>query len=172
MTQRLVLRHMEERDFDDMAAMLADPIVMRYYPSVRDREGPREFMDWVFTGYRQEGTSLWVVELETDGTFLGVCGVIVQHVDDRRDYEVGYIFNASAWGKGYATEAARASRDYAFAKFHPDRVVSFIKPANERSQGVARRNGMRILRRLETNRWNEPVDVWGLYARDYAPGPG
>lgn len=172
MTQRLVLRHLEERDLDDVYAMLSDPRVMRYYPEVRDRDGARRWLDWTLKEYREAGHCLWAVELEEDGTFLGQCGVIRQNVAGRPDLEVGYMFKAQHWGRGYATEAARASKDFAFARYHPDRVVSFIRPANTPSAHVAQRNGMRLLQQLPDSPWGGAIDVWGVYANDYAPGPG
>lgn len=165
-TERLVLRHLEQRDFDALYALFNDPEVMRYYPSTRNRKETQEWLDWVFNQYERYGYGLFAVEHVDTGEFVGQVGIIRQDWDGRPDLEVGYMLARKFWGHGYATEAARAARDYAFAHFHPDRVVSFIRPENLPSQAVAKRNGMRILKRIKHPRFDMEIDIWGLYAGD------
>ena len=165
-TDRLVIRHMEQRDFDALYALFNDPEVMRYYPSTRDRDETQTWMDWVFRQYEQHGHGLFIVEHVDTGEFIGQVGIIYQQWDDRPDLEVGYMLARKHWGNGYATEAARAMRDYAFARFRADRVVSFITPQNTPSQAVAKRNGMRILKRIKHPRLDLDIDIWGLYSND------
>ncbi len=163
-TERLVLRHLEQRDFDSLYALFNDPEVMRYYPSTRDRKETQAWLDWVFDQYERYGHGLFAVEHVDTGEFIGQVGIIRQDWDGRIDLEVGYMLARQFWGRGYATEAARAARDYAFARFHADRVVSFIRPENTRSQEVAKRNGMRVLNRIKHPRLGLDIEVWGLYA--------
>ena len=163
-----MLRHMEQRDFDSLYALFNDPEVMKYYPGLRDRAETQLWMNWVFDQYEHYGHGLFVVEHVDTGEFIGQVGIIRQDWDGRADLEVGYMLARKFWGNGYATEAARAMRDYAFAHFHPDRVVSFITPENKRSQEVAKRNGMRILKRIKHPRLDLDIDIWGIYAGDSA----
>lgn len=74
---------------------------------------------------------------------IGQCGVTVQDCNGREVLEVGYLFCKDFWGQGYATEAAKACRDYAFTHLHTDEVFSIIRDNNFPSQRVAERNGMR-----------------------------
>lgn len=143
-TGRLVLRETEAADIDEMYAMLSDPLVMAHYPRTRTLEESRQWIEWVRDRYQEFGFCLWtVVGLGTD-EFLGQCGILVQEVDGARELEVAYLFKRSAWHRGYATEAARAVRDYAFDVLGCEHVISLIRPANLPSRAVAERNGMTI----------------------------
>ena len=72
-----------------------------------------------------------------------------------------------AWGHGYATEAARACRDWAFENLSSDRVVSFIAVQNEPSIRVAERNGMTRTKRLDENRLGQPIYVYAIDRADW-----
>src|SRR5688572_26390004 len=87
--------------------------------------------------------SLWATTHKPDNRLIGRCGLLAWDVDGRKEVEVGYVLARSHWGQGLATEAACASRDYAFTKLGVDRVVSIIQPGNLVSQRVAEKNGMR-----------------------------
>ena len=168
LTDRLVIRHFEQRDLDSLFAMVSDPEVMRYYPETKDRAGAQAWLDWVFEHYARYGYGLFAIEHIETGVFLGQTGIIYQEWDGRPDLEVGYMYTRPAWGHGYATEAARACKNYAFARYHPDRVVSFIRPDNIPSQNVAKRNGMRILKQVKHPRTGQIHDIWGIFAGDAA----
>jgi ribosomal-protein-alanine N-acetyltransferase len=79
-------------------------------------------------------------------------------LDGRKEVEVGYVLAKSHWGRGLATEAARASRDYGFDVLGFDRLISVIRPDNLQSQRVALKNGMRF---------EKDVDAKGVAARVY-----
>ena len=80
---------------------------------------------------------LWAAVRKSDGAVIGQCGLSWQSWGDRRVLEVGYLFRRSAWHQGYATEAARACRDYAFDTLGFDEVCSIIRDNNLPSQAVA-----------------------------------
>jgi RimJ/RimL family protein N-acetyltransferase len=165
-TERIVLREMEQRDFDDLYAMFNDPDVMRFYLGLKDRDETQAWLDWILDHYKRYGYGLFAAEHAESGEFLGQIGIIHQDWDNRIDLEVGYMLKRSAWDKGYATEAARACRDLAFARYRPDRVVSFITPENVRSQAVAKRNKMRLINRISHPRRDLQIDVWGVHSGD------
>ena len=71
-----------------------------------------------------------------------VCGLTWQEADGRTVLEVGYLFSRAYWRQGYATEAARACRDYAFDTLGAETVYSIIRDTNAASRAVALRNGM------------------------------
>ena len=143
-TPRLRLRELQQSDFDELYAMFNDPLVMRYYPSMRDRQGTQQWLDGMRKGYAAEGYALWAVELRSTGEFVGQCGLLLQDVDGARHVEVGYLFKSAHWHKGYATEAARACKEYAFATLGVPSVISLIRPVNAPSRAVAERNGMKV----------------------------
>ncbi len=143
-TQRLRLRELRQGDFDELYAMFNDPLVMRYYPGTRNAQETQEFLDRILASYGKYGYSLWAVEVKPSGEFAGWCGLLNQMVDEQEEVEVGYMFKSQCWHQGYATEAARACRDYAFSRLGRDYVISLIRPINLPSRAVAERNGMTV----------------------------
>ncbi|HYG26591.1 MAG TPA: GNAT family N-acetyltransferase, partial [Caulobacteraceae bacterium] len=90
------------------------------------------------------GWGLWAVERKDDAAFLGYVGLArpVQPNPYADEVEVGWRLAQHAWGRGYASEAARASLDYGLGELGLARIVSFTATENERSQAVMRRIGM------------------------------
>jgi ribosomal-protein-alanine N-acetyltransferase len=82
--------------------------------------------------------------LNSPGELIGDCGLVRQSVDGVDEIEIGYHVRRDLWGQGYASEAARACRDYGFASFEVDRLVSLIRPENMASRRVAEKNGMSV----------------------------
>jgi RimJ/RimL family protein N-acetyltransferase len=141
-TQRLILREMTSADLDDIAALLGDGYVMRYYPRPKTRGEAQGWIHWNQRLYRDHGFGLWAVELRSTGEFVGDCGLTPQRVDDAEEIEVGYHVRASLQGNGYAIEAASAARDFARDRLGLHRLIAIINPANRPSQGVARKIGL------------------------------
>ena len=164
-TDRLEFRPMAVDDLDDVAALLGDPVVMRYYPRVRDRAGARDWITWTRGLYDTVGYGLWVVRWRDTGEFLGDCGLTPQEVDGVTDVEVGYHVRADRQGHGYATEAAAACHAYARDVLRVPRLIAIIHPDNVPSQRVAEKVG--LSRDRETlSRDGDPVVV---YAQDFRP---
>ncbi|HEY1301676.1 MAG TPA: GNAT family N-acetyltransferase [Stellaceae bacterium] len=82
---------------------------------------------------------MWVCEIIDGDVFVGSVGVF--HPLDWPEPEIAYSLARPFWGQGFATEAARAARDWFFAHFPPDRVASFIRPDNDASKRVVARLG-------------------------------
>ena len=158
-TERLRLRKLAPQDLDSLLEIYGDPLAMRYFPKVYTREEVREhFLERNLARYADPGHGLYAVERKEDGEFLGLAGPTLQEVEGQTYIEVGYHFKPAAWGKGYATEAARACMQYAFDRLGAQQVVSFIGPRNEPSQRVAQRNGLRLEKRIL---WRGlPHDLW------------
>ena len=97
---------------------------------------------------RKFGFGLWAVEKKETGEVIGQCGLTWQPVPESIDIsgrilEIGYLFQRSQWGKGYATEAAAACREYAFQVLKAPKVSSIIRENNHASRNVAERNGLK-----------------------------
>jgi RimJ/RimL family protein N-acetyltransferase len=144
-TERLLIRELRETDVDGAHRVYGDPEVMRYVgadglPRTRKQSaaGVARMMD----GQRRNGFGLWAVELRETGEMIGVCGVV--HVDGAGpDVELVYEFQRSAWGKGYATEAARACLDAALGPLGLKRVVALAYRENAQSIRIMQKLGMR-----------------------------
>jgi len=164
-TERLLLRPMRLDDVDALFEVWGDAHAMRFYPAPLTREQLLERIARNLERYASVGHGLYTVELKSTGEILGDCGPTVQVVDGAPEFEVGYHFLPRYWGNGYATEAARAARDWAFNNLPCERVISLIRPVNVPSQRVAQRNGMNITRRVI---WRElEHDVWAITRSDW-----
>lgn len=141
-TKRLLLRQMEQSDFPALCAILQDAEVMYAYEHAFSDEEVRVWLEKQQQNYRVYGFGLWAVVEKESGQMVGQCGLTMQRVHDREVLEVGYLFRKDAWHRGFATEAARACRQYAFETLGARRVYSIIRDSNTASQQVARRNGM------------------------------
>lgn len=159
-TERLKLRFLRRSDLDAMHAYLGDAETMKYYPAPYSREFVKQAIEKNLERYSKYGYGIFGVELTESGEFIGDCGLVWQDLPGTRELEVGYHFSRSHWGRGYATEAAKACIDYAFANAGVDHVISLIRPENVPSRRVAERNGLRIARQVV---WKEILhDIWEL----------
>ncbi len=157
-TERLQLRYLRLDDVDAMHSYLGDAETMKYYPAPYSREFVKQGIAKNIERYEKYGYGLFGVVLKESGELIGDCGLVWQDLPGGRELEVGYHFHRSHWGHGYATEAAKACFDYAFANAGVDHVISLIRPENGPSRRVAERNGLRIVRQIV---WKEIVhDVW------------
>ena len=141
-TQRLRLREMTEEDLPALAKIMQDPVAMEAYEKTYSDQQILEWIGRNVRRYRQDGCGLWAAELLESGQVIGQCGLARQTIDGFSFWETGYLFQRAFWGCGYATEAARACRDYAFSQLGASAVYSIVKPSNLASQKVARRCGM------------------------------
>jgi ribosomal-protein-alanine N-acetyltransferase len=146
-TERLLLREMVPADLDFVAAMLADPEVMRFYPKTYTRAEAQEWLDRQRTRYLRDGHALWLASWRATGEPVGQIGVVRQTVKGVDETEVGYLLARAFWGQGLATEAARACRDHALQTLGRSHVISLIRPENLSSCRVAERMGMRVVDR-------------------------
>lgn len=151
LTRRLRLRQLTPADLPALAAIMQDPIAMTAYEKTYSDQ---QILDWIqrnIRRYRQDGCGLWAAELLETGQVIGQCGLVRQTIQGFSFWEVGYLFQRAFWGQGYATEAATACRDYAFARLGAPAVYSIIKHNNLASQAVARRCGMTPQRQVQYN---------------------
>lgn len=141
-TERLSLRELVWSDLDFVAEVLSDREVMRFYPQPLDRDGAEQWLERQLTRYERDGHGLWLVTDRFNGEPLGQVGLAMQEVEGDRHPEIGYMIHRPFWRRGYASEAAAAARDYAFASLRYEYVISLIRPVNVPSQGVARKLGL------------------------------
>lgn len=144
LTERLVLRRWEERDREPFAALNSDPQVMRFFRSTMTPAESDQFLDRIERGFEQHGFGLWAVQLRSTGQLIGFTGLAWQTFPAHFTpaVEVGWRLIPSAWGYGYATEAARAALEFGFGPAGLTDVVSMTAVLNEPSQAVMRRLGM------------------------------
>jgi len=159
-TERLLLRRLELSDFDAYAAICADPEVRRYLGDGRPLERPAAWREMAFLlgHWELRGFGQWAVVKRDNEELLGRAGL--WQPEGWPGLEVGWVFGRPYWGRGFATEAARAGLDHAFSALGAQRVISLIHPENERSIRVAQRLGERYERHVELSR--TPHHVYGI----------
>jgi ribosomal-protein-alanine N-acetyltransferase len=148
-TPRLALREMSPGDLDFVAAMLAHPEVMRYYPRLYSRDEARAWIERQLDRYARNGHGLWLVLDRVTSEPVGQVGLVLQLVDGVEEPEIGYLIHRPFWRQGLASEAALGVRTWAFDTLGLERVISLIRPENLPSQGVARKLGMAPGRRVQ-----------------------
>ena len=143
-TDRLVLRQWRPQDREPFGALNDDPGVMEHFPAHLTREQSDAMADRITTFLDAHGWGLWAVEVAQSGEFVGFTGLSVPRFEEHFTpcVEVGWRLARSAWGHGYATEAARASLAHGFGPLGLEEVVAMVVPGNVRSQGVMRKLGM------------------------------
>ncbi len=143
-TQRLLLREMTQADYPALAEILQDRVAMFAYEHAFSDEETQTWQDRMRERYAKDGFGLWAVVCKETGEMIGQCGLTWQNYEGERVLEIGYLFQRKHWKKGYAIEAARACKHYAFETLHVNEVFSIIRDNNVASMNVAIRNGMTI----------------------------
>jgi RimJ/RimL family protein N-acetyltransferase len=165
-TDRLILRCPQESDLDGFAEMMADEEAMRFLGGVKPRAEAWRTLATLAGACVIRGYTLFSVIDKASGEWLGRVGPWFPEAWPGA--EVGWGLKRSAWGKGYAAEAATASMDFAFDKLGWDEVIHTITPANAPSIAVAKRVGSRYLR---PGHLPAPIDIdldiWGQTRADW-----
>jgi RimJ/RimL family protein N-acetyltransferase len=146
-TERLLIRPYREDDATGLHDVFGSPEVMKWTPSPPSKDvaetAQRLVRTMAFTAKQPPGLGLWALELREKGEFLGQVGLFP--VEGKGpDVEVAYELAPRAWGRGYATEAARALIDYGFGEMHLERIVALILSDNVRSRRVAEKCDMAL----------------------------
>ena len=166
-TERLVLRMFRESDTDAYAEMMSDPEVMRFLGG--GKPAPRaeawRNMAMMLGHWQLRGYGMWAVEEKATGEMVGRVGC--WHPEGWPGLEVGWTLRRRFWGRGYATEAARASIDYAFKALDQTRVISLIAPANVNSIRVAERLGEKPTGEWEVS--GTKVIVYAVGREEFTP---
>lgn len=143
-TDRLILRKMTQADYGALCAILQDEQVMYAYEGAFSGEEVQDWLDRQLARYERDGVGLYAVVLKDSGAMIGQCGLTIQDTPNGKMLEIGYLFQRAHWHHGYATEAARACKEYAFHTLGAEEVCSIIRDSNIPSRNVAKRNGMAV----------------------------
>jgi RimJ/RimL family protein N-acetyltransferase len=182
LTERLSLERWDtSRHTAALGAMNRDPEVMRFIGDggTATREQSEHQSAAIAAHWDRFGFGLWALRLRDGGSdgagpVIGFAGLAhpLWWPAESANVEVGWRLRRDAWGRGYASEAARAAVDAAFGPLGLAGVVSFIRAGNTRSRAVARRLGMDVERVAAHTGRREPVEVWALRAdRPRRAGP-
>ena len=140
-TDRLCLRPWRDDDRVPFAALNADPRVMEFFPAPLTRDASDALALRCESDITHRGWGLWAIEVPGVAPFIGFGGLAVAGpgLPCSGLVEVGWRLDLPHWGRGYATEAARASLEFAFETLGLPEIVSFTAVVNRRSQAVMER---------------------------------
>ena len=146
-TPRLVMRRLCLTDIADCLVLDTDPSVMRYMGGpVEPVSRARWLRNRIAEGWPTKG-GMWAVRPKEGGWFLGWCGLFPIPMQSAQFgpqlHEIGYRYLPKAWGRGVATEAARAVLDHGFRVLGHDPIVGVTHPSNHGSQRVLQKIGLR-----------------------------
>ncbi len=175
-TDRLILRPFRRTDLDALAALAADPRVMRHIGSGPETRGDVEQgIERAIRRWYEQGMSWWAVLDRHDENLIGRC--CLQHMRDLPEVEVGYAFARHVWGLGLASEAVHAALDHGFREHRLKSVVALTHPDNVRSWRLLERCGFALdrevpLRAKRLSLYRISLETWskGSRARPSACG--
>lgn len=143
-SERLFFRKIMDEDFSDWLPFYKNPESTRYWNGLPadPRVACQEQFARVFERYEKALGGMNALILKKTGEFVGMCGLLVQQVDDIQELEIGYSILPKFWRKGYAIEAAEKCKHFAFDHNFTESLISIIHVDNIPSQRVAIKNGM------------------------------
>jgi RimJ/RimL family protein N-acetyltransferase len=174
-TERLLLRKPEPHDVVAVYRFVSDPEVVRWIGSVDEVGTFDDAVERIERGQRawaDDGFGPFVAVRRDTGTAIGTVGLLAwdpatwdhgtrAKIGETAEIELGWTLERAAWGRGYATEAALAVRDWTLAEVQPRRLISLIHPQNERSKRVAEKIGERYQHDVVTHD-GVTVGLWQL----------
>jgi RimJ/RimL family protein N-acetyltransferase len=149
-TARLILREFKEDDWPDVLAYQSDPLYLRYYEwTDRTPEAVQEFVGMFLAHQQAQPRTKFqlAVTLKENKQLIGNCGIRMDS-PDATEADIGYELAPQHWGKGYATEAARAMVEFGFTELRVHRIWSECVADNVGSAAVLRKVGMQPEGRL------------------------
>lgn len=145
-TRRLILRQFTFDDCHPLFAIVQEPGIFQYFPTKSgwamdkvERSIEHQNNHWQTFGYGQ-----MAVILRKTGQLMGWCGL--EFIPNTNETEVGYLLGHAFWGKGFATEAARASIKFGKDKIGLREVIGLTDPLNTASQRVLEKCGLKFTR--------------------------
>lgn len=144
-TERLVLRPWRDEDRAPFAALNADPQVMEHMPARLSRAESDALVDRIRAHFAEHGYGLWAVQVPGAADFIGFVGLSRPSFEAHFTpcVEVGWRLAREHWGRGYASEAARAAVAFGLGELGLEEILSWTVPANLRSRRVMETIGMR-----------------------------
>lgn len=159
-SERLIFRKLKKSDFDDWLPFYHNPKSTQFWEGLPTDpiEACKTQFDRVFERYENNLGGMNALISKESGELVGICGLLVQTVDDIQELEIGYSVLPKFWLKGYAFEAAQKCKKFAFENNFTDSLISIIHVDNIPSQRVAIKNGMHLYK--TTTYRDNPVHIF------------
>lgn len=145
-SERLLFRKLQESDFNTWLPFYFDPSSTEFWDGIPNdpKKACREQFDRIFYRYANNLGGMNALILEESKEFIGLCGLLLQTVDEVEELEIGYSILPEHRKKGFAFEAAKKCKDYAKENNLANSLISIIHVDNLPSQKVALKNGMHL----------------------------
>ncbi len=169
-TERLILRELRPEDAEAMFELDSDPEVHRYLGNkpIQNLQQAKDVIDLVRQQYKDNQIGRWATIEKSSGNFIGWSGLkYIRTVENQRShfYDVGYRLIPKYWGKGYATESAKAALEYGFTVFKPDEIIGTANEENKASRRALEKCGLKY---LEKHMWQDiPCDWLTITKHDW-----
>ncbi|QNJ98410.1 GNAT family N-acetyltransferase [Constantimarinum furrinae] len=143
-SERLILRNWKDSDIQPFVDMCCDPEVMRYFPKLSSPQETIDLINRFKDHFDTYGYTYFAVERRDNSQFIGFTGLMNQLWESEFTpcVDMGWRLKRSAWGHGFATEAAETSLNAAFNKFNLNQVYAFAAKGNTASENVMKKLGM------------------------------
>lgn len=165
-TDRLLIRKLSLNDAPALTKILSDPEVMKYsIRGVCDEAATRRFIDWCLECYASLDIGPWAIVEKDTGELVGFCGVSPEEANGVEEMSLGYRLAKQHWGKGLASEAAKAVLNVAFSQKKLSSVVVIVEPENVASLKVANKAGFSAFDTLEFH--GRPVRLYRLHQHQW-----
>ena len=168
-TGRLCLRRFSKEDLDAYARIMGDDEVGKWFPKGDGytRQEAERSLNSILKHWDKHDFGIWAI---TGGeeVLLGRCGLNL--IAETSEVEVDFVVARSLWGRGYATEAARAALTYGFEILKLDRIIALTKPENAAARRVMEKIGMRYTKEAEY--WSITCACYGISKSEYASTHG
>jgi len=135
-TKRLIIAKFGNRDIDFLYRRTHNHQVMKYFPKVLNYVETGQMIEKILAQYEQYGYCFWKLLLKED-KFIGIAGLLYQEIGGNVETEISYRIEPQFWNQGFATEAARACKEYAENVLNKKALISIIHPENIASRRVA-----------------------------------
>ena len=171
-TPRLYFRKITTADYDHWLPFHQDPRSSKYWQGLPPdpNDACKQQFDRIFERYDNDLGGMNGLALRSNDKLIGMCGLLVQYVDEAEELEIGYSILPGFWQQGYATEAARHCKELAFSRAYAASLISIIHISNVPSRKVALKNGM-LLDKTTLYRDN-PVEIFRVHAYGKQASPG
>ena len=163
-TERLILRHFHIGDIGAMSRVFGDAEVMRFGPGVQTSAWLQNWLQECLENYYQNwGFGPWAVVEKSHREIIGYCGLFYfSDINGQPEVEIGYRLARTFWGRGYATEAVLAVRDYGFNVLGLPRLIAMIDPQNTGSIRVAEKANMIYERDVMFEGYTHPDHLYAI----------
>lgn len=144
-TNRLVFRKISKDDYIGIANILQDIEVMYAWEKSFSDDEVNLWIEENLKRYENEGYSYFLLLEKLSKKIVGVMGPLIETINEEKFIGIAYILDKQFWGKGYATEGARACVEYAFNELNAEKVIAQIRTNNTSSKNVAKRLNMKVI---------------------------